>query len=124
MKVRLMTGKDQILTPPPKARRDIFPAEVKEMAKDHWIDTTIPEPLVNRRMKRKEKQLEEGEQAVETTPTRWQHLTAEEQYANFKEDCEERVRPEMEKEAAMDLEKLRWRPDSEERTKDWGELKR
>ena len=56
MKVKLMTGKDQILTPPPKARRDVFPAEVKEMARDHWMDTTIPEPSVNRRMKRKQRQ--------------------------------------------------------------------
>ena len=117
MKVKLMTGKDQILTPPPKARRDVFPAEVKEMARDHWMDTTIPEPSVNRRMKRKERQLKEGEQAVETTPTRWQHLTSEEQYANFKEDCGDKVRLEMERKAARDLEKLRWRPDSEDKDK-------
>lgn len=117
MKVRLMTGKDQILTPLPRAKRDVFPAGVKQMARKHWLDTTIPEPSVNRRMKRKERQLKEGEQAVESIPFRWQHLTAEEQYANFKEDCKDSVREEMEKKAVEDMEKVLRRPHSEDKEK-------
>ena len=112
MKVRLLTGEDQILTPPPKARRDVFPAKVKEIAREHWLETTIPEPAVNRRLKRKERQLREGEQADESTPTRWQHLTSAEQYASFQEDCKEMVKSEMEKKVVKDCEKLMGRPPS------------
>ena len=117
MKRKLLTGEDQILTPPPKAKKDVFPAEVKVIAKEHWRDTTIPEPSVSRRMKRKEKQLKEGEQASETVPTRWQHMTAEEQYASFKEDCGEKVRVEMGKKAATESEKVSRRPESEDKTR-------
>ena len=60
MKVKLMTGEDKILTPPSKKIRDMYPPQVKHMAKKHWEETTIPEPAVNRRMKRKEKELKEG----------------------------------------------------------------
>ena len=117
MKRKLLTGEDQILTPPPKTKKDVFPAEVTALAKEHWRDTTIPEPSVNRRMKRKEKQLKRGEQAVETIPTRWQHMTAEEQYASFKEDCEGKVRVEMEKKAATEIERVSTRPESDDKTR-------
>ena len=117
MKQKLMTGVDPILTPPAKARKDMFPPAVKQMAREHWLSTTIPEPSVNRRMKRKERPLKEGEQAAETVPTRWQHMTAEEQYSSFKEDCEEKVRVEMDKKAATDGVKVSKRPESEDKTR-------
>ena len=72
---------------------------------------------MNRRMKRQEKRLEEGEQAAETVPTRWQHMTAEEQYASFKEDYEEKVRDEMEAKAATEAVKVSKRPESEDKTR-------
>ena len=123
MKVRLLTGKDQILTPLPKARRDVFPAEVKQIAREHWLEHTIPEPAVQRRMIRQQKQLKEGEQAVESTPTRWQHLTSEEQYANFKEDCKEKVKAEMEKKVVKDREKVMRRSASEDKERRLERLK-
>ena len=61
MKVKLLTGEDSILTPPPKIKRDVFLPEVAKIAKQHWQDTTIPEPSVRRRMRKKEGKLQEGE---------------------------------------------------------------
>ena len=112
-----MTGADPILTPPAKARKEVFPPAVKQMATDHWVSTTIPEPSVNRRMKRKERRLEEGEQAAETVPTRYQHMTAEEQYSSFKEECEGKVRVLMQKKAETDSDKVSKWPESEDRTR-------
>ena len=117
MKKKLMTGADPILTPPAKARKEVFPPLVKQMAIDHWVSTTIPEPSVNRRMKRKERRLEEGEQAAESVPTRWQHLTAEEQYSSFKDECAVNVRVQMQKKAEADGVKVSLWPESEDKTR-------
>ena len=68
-------------------------------------------------MKRKEKQLKEGEQAAETIPTRYQHMTAEEQYASFKEECEEKVRVEMVRKATKDSVKVSTWPESADKTR-------
>ena len=115
MKVRLMTGDDPILVPPAIEKRDIFPPEVTNIAKQHWLDMTIPEPAVERRMKRKERRLETGERAPETGVTRWQHLTTKEQYASFKEECKETVREVMANKANTERAKLVGRPDSEDK---------
>ena len=55
MKVNLLTGQEALLMPPPKKKRKVIPEEVEAIAVKHWTDTTIPEPSVQRRMKRKEK---------------------------------------------------------------------
>ena len=81
--MRLLTGKDSVLSPPVKDKKDMYPAKVKEYARQHWEEKTLPEPSVHRRMKRKERTLREGENAEETLPTRWQHLSANEQYSDF-----------------------------------------
>lgn len=115
MKVRLMTGEDAVLTPSPKAKRDVFPPEVAIIAKQHWQDSTIPEPSVRRRMKRKERKLQDGERADESVATRWQHLSAKEQYACFKEDCSEKVKLEMRKQAQSEMAKVMGRPETEDK---------
>lgn len=117
MKVRLLTGEDSVLSPPVKAKKDVYPLPVKQLAEKHWDETTIPEPAVNRRMKRKEKALKEGENAEETVPTRWQHLSATEQYENFKEEYKEKVKVEMEKKVQQEIVKLVGRPESEDKAK-------
>ena len=88
--MKLLTGQDSILTPPPKTKRDVFPPEVAQIAKQHWQDTTIPEPSVRRRMRKKEGKLQERERADESEVTRCQCLRAKEQFASFEEDCRER----------------------------------
>ena len=117
MKVRLLSGEDSVLSPPVKAKKDMFPAKVKEYAKQHWEEKTIPEPSVHRRMKRKERTLREGESAEEIVPTRWQHLSANEQYSSFQEEYQDKVRQEMERKVQEEILKLAKRPDSEDKTK-------
>ena len=117
MKVRLLTSEDAVLCPPVKAKKDMYPAPVKQMAAQHWEETTIPEPSVHRRMKRKERTLREGENAEETLPTRWQHLSANEQYSNFKEEYQDKVRGEMENKVQEEIVKLAGRPDSEDKAR-------
>ena len=110
-----MTGQDPMLVPPAIEKRDIFPPEVADIAKQHWMDMTIPEPAVDRRMKRKEPRLEAGDRAHETAVTRWQHLTTREQYATFKEDCKEAVKEVMATKANTERAKLAGRPDTEDK---------
>lgn len=117
MKVRLLTGADQVLTPSEKPKRQIYPVSVEKVAEKHWMDTTIPEPAVKRRMKRKEKTLGEGEQVKEIVPTRWQHLSMKEQYSNFKEVCKNEVKEELTKQAEEDRAKVEKRPDSEDKAR-------
>ena len=52
MKIDLLTGNNQILTPPPNKKKKIIPEGVEKIALKHWTDTTIPEPAVQRRMMR------------------------------------------------------------------------
>ena len=117
MKVRLLTGADPVLTPSEPPKRHIYPATVEKVAEQHWMDTTIPEPAVNRRMIRKEKPLSEGEQVKEIVPTRWQHLTMKEQYASFKEGCEKEVKKEMTEKSEADRTRVEKRPDSQDKTR-------
>lgn len=117
MKVKLLTGEDSILTPPPKIKRDVFPPEVTKIAKQHWQDTTIPEPSVRRRMKKKERKLQEGERADESEVTRYQHLSTKEQFASFEEDCKEKVRSVMANKANSERAKMVGRPDNEDKRK-------
>ena len=117
MKVKLLTGQDSILTPPPKTKRDVFPPEVAKIAKQHWQDTTIPEPSVRRRMRKKERKLQDGERAEESEVTRWQHLSTKEQFASFEEDCKETVRSVMANKANSERAKMVGRPDSEDKRK-------
>ena len=117
MKLRLLTGEDSLLCPPIKTKKDMYPLPVKQLAQKHWNESTIPEPSVQRRMKKKEKTLKEGEHAEETVPTRWQHLSAAEQYANFKEEYKDRVKEEMEKKAQQEMVKLVRRPDSTDKAR-------
>ena len=114
MKVRLLTGVNPILTPPPKAKKDIYPVEVKELVEQHWMESTIPEPSVRRRMKRNEK---EGAKVVQSVPTRWQHLSHKEQYSNFKEELGGQVEKVMTEHAHKEIEKISKRPDSDDKTR-------
>ena len=53
MKINLLTGTDALLIPPPMKKRKILPDEVEKLAAKHWMESTIPEPSVHRRITRK-----------------------------------------------------------------------
>ena len=116
MKINLLTGKEPLLTPPPKKKRKVIPEEVEDIAVKHWTETTIPEPSVQRRMKRKEKKKKRSkEETEEIVPTRWQHLSQREQYANFKDECSSDISEVMKKHGEESISKLESRPDSEDK---------
>ena len=102
-----MTGKTSILKVSEKEKRQIYPKSVEAIAKDHWLETTIPEPA-----KHSGKAVEEN---GETQPTRYQDKTDKECYLDFKEECEGKVKIEMKKVAAKMKEKLALRPDTPDR---------
>ena len=113
MKINLLTGKEALLTPPPKKKRKIVPDEVKEKADKHWQETTIPEPSVHRRMKKQRNNIDEN--AAETVPIRWQHLSNKEQYKNFKEEYSGEITVILRKHGEENIRKLEGRPDSEDK---------
>ena len=116
MKINLLTGKETLLTPPPKKKRKVVPDEVKEKADKHWQETTIPEPSVHRRMKKKEKQRNNIDaNSAETVPIRWQHLSNKEQYRNFKEEYSVEVSEIMRKYGEENIRKLEERVDSDDK---------
>ena len=92
-----LTGKEDSLVPPAKSKRKTFPKEVEAIALKHWTDTTIPEPSVQKRLTKKSSRNDE------IIPTRWQHLSQKEQYANFQSECSIEISDIMEK----DEEKIR-----------------
>ena len=106
-KGNLLTGKTSILKVSEKEKRQIYPKSVEAIAKDHWLETTIPEPA-----KHSGKAVEEN---GETLPTRYQDKTDKECYLDFKEECEGKVKIEMKKVAAKMKEKLALRPDTPDR---------
>ena len=103
-KENLRRGKATTLKLTDKQKRQIFPKSVEVIARDHWIENTIPEPA-----KHKGKAIEEGN---ETLPTRYQDKTDKECYENFKDECEEKVKTEMNKVAQEMILKLSRRPDT------------
>ena len=103
-KENLLTGKTAKLKLPDKKKRQIYPKSVENIAKEHWLETTIPEPA-----KHTGKAIEEG---GETVPTRYQDKTDKECYENFKEECEEKVKMEMTKVSQEMILKLSKRPDT------------
>ena len=106
-KENLLTGKTSVLKIPEKKKRQIYPKKVEAIARDHWLETTIPEPA-----KHSGKAVEEN---GETLPTRYQDKTDKECYLDFKEECEGKVRIEMMKVSAEMIENLNLRPDTPDR---------
>ena len=77
-------GKESILKEVEKEKRTEFPNTVQDLARNHWMENTIPEPA-----KHTGKAVEvEGE----TVPTRYQDKTDRECYENFKEECQDLVK--------------------------------
>lgn len=106
-KENLLTGKTSVLKVSEKKKRQIYPKIVEAIARDHWLETTIPEPAKHSR-----KAVEEN---GETLPTRYQDKTDKECYLDFKEECEGKVTIEMQKVAAEMIGKLNQRPDTADR---------
>ena len=117
MKIKLLTGEDNILVLAPIKWRKVFPEEIEEFALTHWNESTIPEPSVHRRMKPKDKSSKDKENPEEIIPTRWQHLSQREQYANFKEEYGNKVGEVMRKKAEEKTSKLQNRPESDDKQK-------
>ena len=104
VKENLLTGKTATLKLPDKNKRQIYPKSVEVIAREHWLENTIPEPA-----KHTGKAIEEGGQTV---PTRYQDKTDKECYENFKEECEEKVKVKMTKVANEMISNLTKRPDT------------
>ena len=104
VKENLLTGKTATLKLPDKNKRQIYPKSVEVIAREHWLENTIPEPA-----KHTGKAIEEGGQTV---PTRYQDKTDKECYENFKEECEEKVKVKMTKVANEMISNLTNRPDT------------
>ena len=104
IKENLLTGVESTLKAEEHKKRTVFPKGVEEIAINHWMENTIPEPA-----KHTGKAMEvEGE----TVPTRYQDKTDKEFYENFKEECKEKVKVEMTKASQDLMRKLAGRPDS------------
>ena len=109
IKENLLMGKESILKEVEKEKRTEFPNTVQDLARNHWMENTIPEPA-----KHTGKAVEvEGE----TVPTRYQDKTDRECYENFKEECQDLVKIEMAKSGQKLIEKLTGRADSADKQK-------
>ena len=104
MKAKLLSGEEVTLKKPVSKRRQIFPKSVEEIAREHWLENTIPEPA-----KHTGKAVEEG---GETVPKRYQDRTDDECYVQFRESCAGKVHCEMIKVAEEMVDKLTTRKDS------------
>ena len=107
IKANLLKGTSTTLKGLDHKRRSEFPETVKMIARNHWIENTIPEPA-----KHSGRALEVED---ETVPTRYQDKTDNEFYENFKEDCKEEIKGEMAKEGEKIVKNLEGRPDSEDK---------
>ena len=74
MKLRLLTGEDSLLCPPIKAKKDMYPLPVKQLAQKHWNESTIPEPSVQRRSVILKRAGSPTFQAVCTLPRDWRQM--------------------------------------------------
>jgi hypothetical protein len=109
IKENLLKGKESTLKEVEKEKRTEFPKTVEDLARNHWMENTIPEPA-----KHTGKAIEvEGE----TVPTRYQDKTDRECYENFKEECQEPVKIEMAKSGQKLFEKLTGRADTADKQK-------
>ena len=108
-KTDLLKGETSIWKAEPHKKRSEFPPSLEVIARNHWLEYTIPEPA-----KHSGKALEED---GETVPTRYQDKTDPELYMNFKEECGDLVKAEMTKASKQMIEKLNRRPESADKTR-------
>ena len=85
MKRKFLERSTDVLVPPTKKARNIYPEEVEKIVVDHWDLNTIPEPALHRQ---KPKPTEANKEIL---PVRYQTLTDKEQYELFKGDCAEPI---------------------------------
>ena len=107
MKIDFLQGKDSILTPAMKAKRQIYPKELEVLAVKHWNENTTLEPALHRR-----KAVSDDK---ETIPTRYQSLTDREQFSLFKEDCAGEMVDILTRYSSAEIAKLTKRPDSDDK---------
>ena len=104
MKGKLLSGVETTLVSDKLRKRQFFPPTVEVIGREHWIESTIPEPA-----KHTGKAIEEE---GETVPTRYQDRTNSEMYESFKDECREKVKDEMTKHANDMINKLTNRKES------------
>ena len=104
IKGTLLSEKEATLKVPDMKKRQIFPKSVEDIARNHWLENTIPEPA-----KQTGKVIEDG---GETVPKRYQDKTDSECYENFKDDCAGKVRREMVRMADGIIHQVSGRKDS------------
>ena len=104
MKKNLLTEKESTLKLPDQPNRQIYSTSIELIARNHWIENTIPEPA-----KHTGKAIDEG---GETIPTRYQDKTDSECYELFKDECKEKVKSELNKKAQELIREISKRPDT------------
>ena len=109
MKRKLLSGEERILKVLPHKRKQIFPIEVTQAAKQHWEEITQVDPST---IWRPNKVAKDGE---ETVPTRFQVTTNEEAFQSFKEQYSDQIEQIMLREAKEQEERLLKRKDSEDK---------
>ena len=103
-KQNLLTGKENTLKLDDHKKRKVFPASVEAIAREHWMENTIPEPAKHRGKAK--------EADGETLATRYQDKTDKEFFENFKEECKDKVKIEMTKISRELIAKLGGRPET------------
>ena len=104
IKGKLLSDEEATLKVQENKKRNIFPKSVEMIAREHWLENTIPEPA-----KHTGKAIEDG---GETVPKRYQDKTDRECYEHFEEDCGGKVRVEMVKIAEDIVSKVSGRKES------------
>jgi hypothetical protein len=106
-RTQLFEGREPILKVEENKKRQIYPKEVEDMGRQHWLENTIPEPA-----KLRGKVVEEGGEVV---AKRYQDRTNSEMYSNFKDEYSESVRKAMKTKKRKLLEKLENRPENNDK---------
>ena len=104
IKAQLLSGENATLKVEDIKKRQIFSSNVEMIAREHWLENTIPEPA-----KHSGKAVED---CGETIPKRYQDRTDSECYEQFKDSCAGKVRREMMKASEEIISKVTGRKDS------------
>ena len=109
MKIRLLSGQDNILTVPQKKTRKVLPTAVADIASKYWELITTLEPSKHRHLKTV---VMDG---CEAMPTRYQTTTDEEAYQGFQEKYSDEIMEIMKKHGQEMYEKFSTRRDSKDK---------
>ena len=114
MKTLLMRGEDSTLTVGRKEKKKPYPEGVVTAARKHWEGVCVTEPAKHRSTGTFSSTVQDG---VETVPRRLQDKTDGECYEDFKDECGEEIKRQMEAHSEILKEKVaRW-PESPDKAR-------